>query len=154
MIYSHINISDKINGYPEAVKRAIEFIKSRDFINISAGELVIEGKDIFARVLDMTLKGADEVFPETHKKYIDVQYWVTGHELVGFVPDTGSFNIEKQDSEHDIYFWGKLEDEVFLPAGPGSIMIFFPGDIHRPGVIAGNGDHCRKIVVKISTDLI
>ncbi|MCV4731272.1 YhcH/YjgK/YiaL family protein, partial [Escherichia coli] len=42
------------------------------------------------------------------------------------------------------------EHESFIEMIPGSYVIFFPQDVHRPGCILQTASEIRKIVVKVA----
>ena len=44
------------------------------------------------------------------------------------------------------------EDAVFGALGEGRFVLFFPGELHRPGVEMPGCDHVRKAVVKIKME--
>ena len=44
------------------------------------------------------------------------------------------------------------EDSVFGALGEGRFVLFFPGELHRPGVEMPGCDRVRKAVVKIKME--
>ena len=60
-----------------------------------------------------------------------------GTEVEPYQPDIG-----KKDSE----------DAVFGTLGEGRFVLFFPGELHRPGVEMPGCDRVRKAVVKIKME--
>ena len=118
-------------------------------MTMEPGEYEIEGREIYAQVFDVVTAPKKEKKPEVHKKYIDVQYLVSGEELLGFAPDTGAYKAESERPEDDITFYETVEGESFIHAVPGSYTVFVPRDIHRPGVMADRPMKIRKVVVKV-----
>ena len=154
MIYQSIYANDDCSRYPDAIKRAVEYLKSQDFTKVEPGDYPIEGDKMYAKVFDLTSKPVEETHPEVHKKYVDVQFWVTGEELIGFAPDKGNSKVIEAVEESDLYFYDKVEEESFLKASQGDYMVFFPNDAHRPGVVYKEPITYRKVVVKVSVDLL
>lgn len=155
MIYSSIYANDDISKYPEAIQRALNFCKTTDIAALEPGNYPIDGDLIYAKVFDNTSKSVPETHPEIHKDYIDVQFFVTGGEMMGFCPKKGDdYEIVSQILEEDVYFLGDVEGEQFIKLVPGDYIILFPNDIHRPGVSETEAHTYRKCVVKVAVSLI
>lgn len=154
MIFSSIYAKDRVDTYPKAIRTAIEYLKSHDFTAMETGSYEIQGKDMYAQVMDAQTAPAESKRPEVHEKYIDVQFLVTGKERLGFTVDTGAYEVDERLEEKDLIFYKSVEQEGFIEAVPGCYSIFFPEDVHRPAVASGEPMTIRKVVVKVSTALI
>ena len=154
MIFSSIYAKSDCFSYPEAIKTAIDYLKQNDFINMEPGIYEIRGKKIYAQVFDTVTEPAEKKRPEVHEKYVDVQFLVSGKERLGFAPDTGTCQVAERIEERDLIFYEEVENESFICAVPGCYTMFFPSDIHRPGVEWGCSQTIRKVVVKIKVDLL
>lgn len=151
MIFSSIYANDDTTKYPAGIQKAVEYLKNNDFIDMEPGTYAIDGDEIYAMVMDLTTAPLKDKRPEIHKKYVDVQFLVTGKERLGFAPDQKNQSIVDGNEENDIYFYSDVEDEGFVVALPGCYSVFFPNDIHRPGVMNGDKPELvRKVVVKVS----
>ena len=89
-----------------------------------------------------------------NEKYLDVQFLVTGREKLGFTPDTGNYEVAERYDERDLIFVKDVENEGFITSTPGCFCVFFPTDIHRPQVADGEPMKVRKVVVKVSVELL
>lgn len=154
MIFSSIYAKDVVNTYPAAIQKAIEYLKSNDFAAMEPGLYEIQGREIYAQVMDAVTRPVEEGKPESHEKYVDVQFLVSGRERLGFAPDTGNSEVEERFEERDLILYKSVENESFVEAAPGCYSIFFPADIHRPTLISGEAMTVRKVVVKVSTALL
>lgn len=154
MIFSSIYAKDRIDIYPKAIQTAIEYLKANDFTAMEPGVYEIQGKDIYAQVFDIVTAPAEEKKPEVHEKYIDVQFLASGEELLGFTPDTGEYEVDERFDERDLIFYKRVENEGFIKATPGCYSVFFPADVHRPAVAVGEPVNVRKVVVKVSMNLL
>lgn len=154
MIYSSFRAKDDPQKYPPALRIALDYLQSRDFTRMEQGTYPIQGQKIYALVQEIVTCPAAEKKPESHKKYIDVQYVAEGRERLGFAADDGSEPVVSSREEHDIYFYGDVKDESFVIAKSGDYSIFFPGDIHRPGCMVEGPEKVRKVVVKISVEAL
>ena len=90
-----------------------------------------------------------------HRDYIDVQYMVHGHELIGFYPDCKD-GVVQEDllEEKDVLFYEERSDvnELMLPMTDGCYAVFFPEDVHRPCCMMDAPEDVKKIVLKVRVD--
>lgn len=154
MIFSSIHTKDDFKNYPAAVQRAIEYLKNNDFTKMETGVYEIEGKLMYAQVFDAETEPLEARKPEYHEKYLDVQFLVTGRKKLGFTPDTGNYEVAERYDERDLIFVKDVENEGFITSTPGCFCVFFPTDIHRPQVADGEPMKVRKVVVKVSVELL
>jgi len=155
MIFSSIHANDDLKKYPEAIQRAITYVATTDFSKLPDGVYEIDGKRLYAQVFAYTSKPKDECKPELHRKYLDVQFWPCGEELFGIAPSNGVGNCTEEILERDLYFYDGVANESFVHATEGCYAIFFPNDVHRPGVCLGDKPlSYRKVVVKVAVELL
>jgi YhcH/YjgK/YiaL family protein len=96
------------------------------FHTLEPGVVEIEGRNIFAQVLDLTTKDLHENRPEVHRRYLDIQFLAWGEEKIGIAIDTGNNEIsESLLEQRDIIFYHNSENESFIEMIPGSYAIFF-----------------------------
>ena len=86
MIITDINHIEHQVSKTAFFKKAIEFLRRQDIHNMADGRVDIDGQDVFALVL--RYETAMTGFPkfEYHRKYIDIQYIVSGKEVMGWAP--------------------------------------------------------------------
>lgn len=155
MIFSSIYAHDDTKKYPAALQKAIAYLTETDFEQLADGVYEIDGKMMYAQVFTYTSKSAEECKPELHRKYLDVQFWISGEELFGIAPSNGVGNCIEEIDARDLYFYDGVANESFVHATKGCYAMFFPNDVHRPGCcIDGNPLTYRKVVVKVHTDLL
>ena len=128
-------------------KKAFEFLVQNDIANMADGKHVIDGDNIFVSISNSQGKGVKNSKLEAHRKYIDIQYLVSGKELIGIkkTPDCKHV-LTDYDPKKDIIFYKDVPDK-FLKLKPGEFVVFFPDDAHAP--LAGKTE-VRKAVVKVS----
>ncbi|MGF3811288.1 YhcH/YjgK/YiaL family protein [Enterobacter mori] len=148
MIFGHISQPNPCR-LPRAIEKALHFLRATDFTTLPPGVVEIEGRTIFAQVLDLTTKEPHKNRPEVHRRYLDIQFLAWGEEKIGIAIDTGNNEIsESLLEQRDIIFYHDSENESFIEMTPGSYAIFFPQDVHRPACINNKESAIRKIVVK------
>ncbi|EML9493769.1 protein YiaL [Enterobacter ludwigii] len=150
MILGHISQPNPCR-LPQAIEKALDFLRTTDFTALAPGVVDIDGRNIFAQVLDLTTQTWDENRPEVHRRYLDIQFLAWGEEKIGVAIDTGNNEIsESLLEQRDIIFYHGSENEFFIEMTPGSYAIFFPQDVHRPACIKNKVSAIRKIVVKVA----
>lgn len=74
MIFGHISQPNPCR-LPRAIEKALHFLRTTDFTTTEPGVVEIEGRNIFAQVLDLTTKDLHENRPEVHRRYLDINSW-------------------------------------------------------------------------------
>ncbi|NYY75943.1 YhcH/YjgK/YiaL family protein [Escherichia coli] len=118
---------------PAAIEKALDFSAHHRLQRPEPGVVEIDGKNIYAQIIDLTTREAVENRPEVHRRYIDIQFLAWGEEKIGIAIDTGNNKVsESLLEQRDIIFYHDSEHESFIEMIPGSYAIFFPQDVHRP----------------------
>jgi biofilm protein TabA len=130
---------------------ALEIIKRVDFSSKEDGTYDLKGNDLFYHLMTYkTKEKIEQTFPEVHKKYIDFYYILGGKETVGYAPNINSYMFSSDyDSSKDIEFVKDVASENFFTIQKGMFVIFFPGEVHRPGLMAGESLIIRKLIFKV-----
>lgn len=123
------------------------FLKENDAATLPTGRHELS-EGIFANVSEYS--PSKELYSfEAHRKYADLQYLVSGSELIQWAPmdeltGAGEY-FEEQDFQGTEKTGATLLD---LHVTGGSFAYFAPCDLHRPGLYL-NCDKVKKIVFKI-----
>jgi YhcH/YjgK/YiaL family protein len=132
--------------------KAFNFLKSNDISGLELKRYDIDGNNLYAPVSEYLTKNEEDARYEAHRKYIDIQYVVSGKELIGVAPMSQKKDVlEPYDATKDIEFLTVAQGENHL-ATPDRFFIFFPEDAHRPGLKDGENLPVRKVVVKVKID--
>ena len=99
----------------------------------------------FINVMEADLKPGEGANPEYHRRYADLQIDITGGEGWGYATAPGE---EVGTFTGDIGFQNS-PDAVTGSLGEGRFVLFFPGELHKPGVARPECTKVRKAVVKI-----
>lgn len=136
--------------YPKAIGKALDWLKAQNFETLPAGRHELGGQ-MYAQVIDADTQLNDQVLPERHRNYIDVQYVYRGTEMMGVAIETGNYELAKEyDPNRDILYYQKVENESLIEVQAGQFAVFFPNDVHRPAIAKNNQpERTRKIVVKV-----
>ncbi len=147
-------ILQKIENYNKFPKVNNRFEKALDFIfahkngDLNVGKYdVCEG--VFVNVQEYETRPASEKTFESHRKYIDLFYIVSGEELVEW-NDISEMTFDHYDEGKDrCYITGA---GMNIPLKEGYFMVLFPEDAHKPSVQLNESEHVKKYVVKIAVD--
>ena len=141
--------------YPDAIRRTLATISKMDLAHLPAGELDIEGREIYLNHIIASSKPLYEQAPELHRYYIDIHILLEGSEVIGASPSAqGQRPTMDFDSERDYGLFEGITTETLLTLAPGDIALLFPGELHRPMGTLGDVAPIRKIVVKVANHLI
>lgn len=142
-IGDHLSVNSVIN-------KVLNVIRGTDLTTIELGEHTLDDGMIMivAEYETLTEKSAEQ-----HKKFVDLQYIVSGEEIIGVgFDDSGNEVIDEYNDVKDRVKYGEIVNETELKMVPGMYAVFFPMDIHRPGCVLGKKVKVRKVVIKIPVD--
>ena len=107
----------------------------------------IDGEELFALASREKGKRRSDAKLESHRKYIDIHYIVSGTDSMGWRP-TGRCSevLSAYEEGKDVAFFGD-EPLMWCNIGAGSFAIFFPEDAHAPMV---SDDVVHKVILKIA----
>jgi len=89
-------------------------------------------------------------FFESHRKYIDVQVIFTGEEWMEVVDKDRAKVREPYQESRDLLVYDSPDQSSLLHLRAGDAAVFYPGDIHMPGLCGLAGPAVvRKSVIKV-----
>lgn len=142
-------MKEHFEAYPERWKATFGFLKSADLAALPLGEHEILGRDVFAIVSEYSPKVHEDCLFENHQKYIDLQYVVSGEELMGVTTPDKVVPVVEHDQAKDIRFFAGDAQAEYVTASAETFFVFFPSDIHRPSMKSKEGITVKKVVVKV-----
>jgi YhcH/YjgK/YiaL family protein len=116
---------------------------------IADGRYEIDGDRLFALVQSYTTAPAATKKFEHHRKYADIQYVISGEEIIEHVALDGLAVETPYDATKD---YGLVRDPALRSSvvlTPGTWAIYFPQDAHKPGCAISAPTAVRKVVVKV-----
>ena len=119
--------------------------------DIRIGRHEISGDDIFALVQRYETRPVEGMQLEAHRRYIDVQYLVTGGEAIHWAPlgdlaqPTQAYDLVK-----DVALYALSAAAVPVPLRAGQFMVLFPDDAHAPCCCIDAPSEVVKVVVKVA----
>lgn len=126
----------------------LKFLSENDFSMIEPGKFFLKDQLLYAMINEYETKPMEQCKLEAHRKYVDIQFMVTGEEQIGITSLKNQKASEEYDSEKDVVFY---EDKVSLfTVKEGHFAIFFPDDLHQPCIMKDEISMVRKVVVKVA----
>jgi biofilm protein TabA len=149
MILDHLSRAARYHQAAPGLTAAFEFLRTLDVAKLVDGRNPIDGDRLFAMLNRYRTKPHAQAVWESHRKYLDVQYVVSGSEWMGYVPlDRAPAIKTPYDAVRDVQFYEPCSDGFVMTAG--QFAVFYPEDIHAPGLMAGRAVDVVKIVVKVA----
>jgi YhcH/YjgK/YiaL family protein len=136
--------------HPGRWELAFKFMRENDLKTIPLGKKTLSD-EVSVNVQEYTTREPGEERMEGHRKYIDLQYVVTGKELHGLVKIADAREVVPYDEQKD-YAGFQASAITFHVASPEFFSIYFPSDIHFPNIQYGEKAPVRKVVFKIKVD--
>ncbi len=154
MIYGNINLPVSVATTPPVIQRALTYLKETDLEALDFG-VYEPDRDFSVQVIDLTTREKSDAKAEIHRKKLDIHFSITGEETVYCrVHPTDQPIADDQFADRDIGFYDSMDEEVEFPLQRGDFVVFFPGEIHRPGCRKDQVKRIKKIVVKIAGELV
>ena len=135
------------------MEKGIDFLLQGGHENLPTGRVLIDDLNVYAEVQAYDTVEADiagAVF-EGHRKYIDLQYVVSGDEIIGWV-SANYVTVTTPYVLADDYWLGTADPAHVTPVRltAGQLAVLYPADPHAPRQAAGTPSPVKKIVVKVA----
>ena len=148
MILDSLTRADVYRALGPRIAAGLDYLATFD-PETPTGRHLIDGEDLFAVVQEYDTAPATEKRFESHLRYIDIQYLVSGRERMLHAP-ADSLDVDAPYlDEKDVAFYHDPPASSSVLVLPGQFAIFFPADGHKPGCMAGGREAVRKVVVKV-----
>ena len=151
-------IYDNIKNYKRykdiyGIGKVLETIANLDKSATITEPIIIEDKRVFINPVSLTSKNPDDCIYESHKKYIDIHYIVSGCEGIS-VQSTDKLTLSEDFfDDKDIGFY-KAQENVTFYLHEGDFLICYPGEAHMVAMKEKNSEPAaiKKFVGKVIED--
>ena len=147
MLYDSLKHIEFYKGIHPGVYRALEILRDTDFSQLEDKRYEVDGDNLFFFLQSYETK-PDNDTPEAHRKYIDIQFLVSGREKMVVAPLEDMSEEVEARPDGDIWFYRGPMDYITLTAGD-RFAVLWPGDAHAPSIAVDSPAPCRKCVVKV-----
>ncbi len=122
---------------------------------VPAGQKIeFAGDKLFAKTLHQETKAAADFRWETHVEYVDLQYILSGGEIIQWTRRDLLTADSPYDAAIDFQYYAEAPAEAELRMTGGLFVFFFPTDGHRPQIVDGTHGTVTKVIVKIHRSLL
>jgi biofilm protein TabA len=152
MVVTDFDNAAKQVALSQGLKKALDFLRDKRDQELPNGRIDIDGDRIYALIQSYKSK-MERHSPtfEAHRKYIDIQYIVSGAEILGWAPlDTATITVP-YDEEKDVLL-GTVAVDEWTPVRftGGQVIVLYPTDAHAPSLAIDHPETIKKIVMKIA----
>ena len=150
MIIDHLKNCAQYVSVHENFQKAFDFIKKAVAEDLPIGRYEIDGDSVYGIIQAYDSKAKEDCKLEGHKRYIDIQYMVSGHEAFE-IADIAKVSAKTEYNDvKDVMFYHDADVMNTAVLQENEFGVFFPWDIHRPGIAAkGKSVPVKKIVMKV-----
>ena len=148
MILGSLKNTETIEKLHPLFKRAFDYLKTTDLESTPAdgSKIELDGNRLFLSISEYQGKAHEEAKAEAHQQHIDIQVPIKGFEVMGWIGLSDCNEIQMPyNPEKDLIFYGDAISS-YVQVSPGEFAIFFPEDVHAPGIGFGT---TKKAVVKV-----
>lgn len=144
--------SKHYKAHPERWQRVFQFLKENDLDSLPKGKQTL-GEGLTVNVEEYTNRAPGKEWLEGHRKFIDVQYVVSGRELQGTTKiKNATDTVNPYTEKYDVANYTVESTINFHVIRAGQFTIFFPDDIHITNLQYGEKEPVKKIVFKVAVD--
>jgi YhcH/YjgK/YiaL family protein len=136
-------------GLSPQIDIALLYLAEINPSRLPIGKYPVNEDKVFALVQEPCTGEHSECRWESHKRYIDLQYLVSGQERIGFQSTDSLTILKPYDAGRDIAFYRDNDRGFFPLLNPGSFVVCFPHEAHMPLVCENGPRRIKKIVMKI-----
>ena len=148
MIFSKVGNLKKYSELSDLFFLIFEFIGRHDMKSINCGRYDL-GNGNYVNIVEGKYGTCDNIL-ESHKKYTDVQYVITGSECL-LVSDIEDCVKTTEYDKKDDYILYRCERPSEINVGEGYAAVLFPEDAHK--MFLKDKDGCsKKAIFKILVD--
>ena len=146
MIYDTLENRKLYAPISKYLEMGLDFLAETDFSKLEDGTYIIDGENVFANVMHYDTRPMNET-PESHIKYIDVQFVIEGEERIDVLPLKDTTGVASRPGEDCWLNYGRGDGLVIKE---NRFLAVWPQDAHAPGIAPdGKPAHQRKCVVKV-----
>lgn len=145
MIYA--NDTSKICRIAE-IQQVLDYIR-KNGATAEDGKVELDGKNVYISFQSYETKKWEDCKYESHENYIDVQYVISGEEIMTVTTKDGLREKAPYNPDKDVVFYedDKRGEDYLLKAG--DYVVVYPDDVHKPKAMNGAPCAVKKAVAKI-----
>ena len=127
------------------------------FMNAFEADKIADGRHelgggVYANISTYTTRTRAESMYEAHRKYIDIQWIISGREIISTEPLNvmhGYACLQPYNEENDCELYANNFDGIDHYLEEGCFAVYLPEIAHMPNICAGGPSKVRKVVIKV-----
>lgn len=140
--------------YPTIFDTALSFLSAVNALTLERTTHALDGKKIFANVIEESTKPLEVSRFEEHQEYLDIQVLLSGKEKHYFSHSTGKGELlEDRLTSDDVAFYPIPSDAFSVDLAPQQFIVYHPGELHAPLCVVTTPEVVIKVVFKIHHSL-
>lgn len=136
-------------SFNDRLAAAIKYLSETDLASLEIGRHDIN-EGLYLLRQSYNSKPSDACRFETHEKYVDIQWIISGEEAIEVTAREGAVVTEAYNPERDVQFYATPTAPVSrVVVKAGCYMTLFPDMVHRAGLAEGASVPIEKVVAKV-----
>lgn len=156
MIYDGLKVIERYRGVSRGLDVLIDWLGQNDPAKLPLGKTEIDGKRVFANVMEAKTKRYEDARFEFHHKYADVQIDLEGEERFFTTPGVTDVTVEYDGSADKGYCLAAAGNDDILGGtlADGHFVMYVPGEPHMCNIVMPDEEvgPIRKICFKLISD--
>lgn len=152
MITDKIDSAEIYYGLGKRIAQGLALLKDPAVLNAAKGRHEVDGDNLYYMADDYDSKPENQGRIEAHRKYIDIQYVISGREWIGCRTLDGLKLETPYNPDKDIEFYTRAEPMTRLDMEAGTFCILWPHEAHMPCRMFDKPVPVKKIVVKVKAE--
>lgn len=150
MILDTLERSARYEAWMPWLAPAFAFLREHATPELAVGRHEIDAERMFALVAKYATRDYASAEPEAHRRYLDVQYLISGAETIYWTPlELVGPVTSPYNDERDLMFFARNDQARPFVLTAGSFALFFPQDAHEPNCHVHQPGDVHKAVVKV-----
>lgn len=134
--------------YAEEFRAGYAFLRRGDLAALEEGAVPL-GNGIVAHIQQYATVPSGAARFEAHRRYFDLQFLISGEEVIEVAPCAGLKPFSAYDERNDIAFFQPPAHSSFIYLSAGDFLVLTPEEAHKPRCAVSAPQVVRKVVVKI-----
>ena len=147
MVLDRIENAERYLSLGDGIAKALRYIQNNNLTGVKPGRYELDNDRLVMMVFEFDSTNLNECRLEGHRKYIDLQYWVSGSELMGHDVLHNQPVLEEYNEKTDCAFYTCIAS--YSRVLPGTFVIYYPSDLHTAVSDPLSDSSVKKIVFKI-----
>ena len=148
MVLDVLENKERYYSFHKNFKEAFNFLERSLTEKPEPGKYEIKGDELFAVV--QQYETSDDSSWEAHRKYIDIQFMLSGSEIIEWANIDKASKDAEYVEENDFLDCGVVHDGTECKMEKGYYSILWPEDLHKPKCVWNEKCQVDKIVIKVA----